>query len=66
MCGLATIGLSTAVPLFLLSLLGSYVVLTLSKSQPYPLGMLGRIIGILVMMISIGSLICSAVCRFWR
>ncbi len=59
----------TAGPLLLVALAAGYWVLTLSQSQGRPLDLLGRILGGLILLVSVAGLICATVfgsCRMWK
>jgi len=54
--------------LLLISLAVGYWVLTVSQNQSKALNLLGRILGALILIVSLGGLICSAVCGYgqWK
>lgn len=51
------------VPLLLITVAVGYWVLTISQSQQKPLGLIGRILGGIIILLALGSLICGAICK---
>lgn len=49
----------------LLTLAAGYWVLTLAQKQAKPLNLIGRIIGLVILVASLGGLVCVAASRLW-
>src|SRR5262249_32737066 len=53
------------IPLLLMGLAAGYAVLVLSQNQQRPLDFLGRILGAIIILVSVGGLLCSLIFGLW-
>jgi hypothetical protein len=64
--GGSSAGQSLALPFLLLSLVGGYWVLTLAINQAKTLNVVGKIVGVVVMLVAVCGLVCMALCGMCR